>query len=108
MVELNACKQYCKILQEGHPDQFFIGDPNDADENVNREAEGEVEVPEIVLNNTNSSATALNEIISQMQSKGFFVDNGNLTVPENVPDAITEASSVNDVFKAAKPSIVFK
>lgn len=93
LVELYACKRYCKILQEGPPDQFFIADSNDDVENVNRDAEGEVELPDIVRNSANSGGTALNEIISQMRSEGFFVDDDNLPVEENVPDVITEASS---------------
>ena len=96
LVELYAFKRYCKILQEGPPDQFFIADSNEDVENVNREAEGEAELPEIVRNNTNSGATALNEIISQMRSEGFFIDDDNLPVEENIHDAITESSSVNE------------
>ena len=49
-------------VQEGPPDQFFTVDSNDGDENVNREAEaeGDIEVLEIVCNDPNSSGTALN------------------------------------------------
>ena len=39
-------------------------------------------------NNANSSGTALNEIISQMRNQGFFVNDDNLLVTENIPDAI--------------------
>ena len=96
LVELYACKRYCKILQEGPPDQFFIGDSNDGGENINGGIQGEIELPEIVRHHANSSGTALNEIISQMRSQGFFVDDDNLPVPENVPDATTESLSVNE------------
>ena len=96
LVELYACQRYCKILQEGPPDQFFIGGSNDGDENVNGQAEGEVELPDIVHKNANSGSTALNEIISQMRNQGFFVDDDNLPVPENIPDTVPESSSVNE------------
>ncbi len=97
LVKLYACKQYCKVLQEGHPDQFFIGDSNDGDGNGNGQAEGEVELPDTIMhNNANSSGTTLNENISQMQSQCFFVDDNNLPVSENVPDAITGSSSVSE------------
>ena len=84
MVELYTCKWSCKILQECPRGQFFVGDSNDDDENINREVEGEVEVPENVRNNANSSGTAINEIIAQMQSKGYFVNDDNLPVPERI------------------------
>ena len=40
LVELYACKRYCKILQEGPPDQFFIGDSNVGNNNNNGDVEG--------------------------------------------------------------------
>ena len=85
-----------KILQEGPPDQFFIGDSNDGDENVNGQAEGEVELPDIVHKNANSGGTALNEIISQMRNQCFFVDDNNLPVTENIRDTVAVSSSVNE------------
>ena len=48
LVELYTCKQYCKILQEGPPDQFFIGDSSDGNDNINGDIEGEIELSEIV------------------------------------------------------------
>ena len=44
VVKLYACKQYCKILKEGPPDQFFNDDSNDGADNTNGEAEWEVEL----------------------------------------------------------------
>ena len=44
---------------------------------------------------TNYSGTALDEIISEIPSQGFFVNDNNLLVLENNPDVIVESSSVN-------------
>ena len=93
LVELYVYKWYCKILQEGPPDQFFIGDSSDGNDNINGDVDGEIELPEIVRHHTNSRGTALNEILSQMRSQGFFVNDNSLPVLENVPDTITESSS---------------
>ena len=43
-----------------------------------------------------SSGTALNDIISQTRSQGFFVGDNNLQVLENVPDTTTESSGANE------------
>ena len=43
LVEIYAYKQYCKIHQEGPPDQLFIDDSNDGNENVSEEVSEEVE-----------------------------------------------------------------
>ena len=81
LVELYACKRYCKILQEGPPDHFFIHDSNDGNDYVNGGEKEMVEIPAIVHANTNSTGSALTEIVSQLQNQGFFIDDNNLSVP---------------------------
>ena len=96
MVELYACRRYCKGLQEGPPNQFFIRDLNDDSEYVNGGVEEALRIPAIININSNNSELELTKIVYKLRNQGFFIDNDNIPVPDNIPDAEVEPSSTNE------------
>ena len=96
--EIYAVPRWCKIVEEGPSENFFIDESEVDVSNVNNELNEGTEAPPIV-NSINVRGSVVDSDIVQMRGE-IHVDDDNAPAPENIPSEDLTVHSNNSIFTA--------